>query len=97
MGLHRAHTLFSLLASEHEGPFSEGVAKEITRVDSLQSTKGGFGGGGSVRRNSFGEARPSAPSAAKRFAKVTPQEFAARRWIDAFQVRARRPGPVMLS
>ena len=54
-----------------------------------QSTKGGFGGGGSVRRNSFGEARPSAPSAAKRFAKVTPQEFAARRWIDAFQVRAR--------
>ncbi len=57
-----------------------------------QSTKGGFGGGGSVRRNSFGEGRASAPSAAKRFAKVTPQEFAARRWMDAFQVNARRTG-----
>ncbi len=36
-----------------------------------------------MRRNSFGEGRASL-SAAKRFAKVTPQEYAARRWIDGF-------------
>ena len=61
------------------GRISPGLCRCTT-----QSAKGG-GFGGSVRRSSFGEGRASA-SAAKRFAKVTPQEFAARRWIDCFQV-----------